>query len=199
MSLIRLTLRNTWRTPVRGGLTVTAVAITLVAFLLLRASSSGWENRVAQTPNDRVITRHEIGWAGTLPVHYLDVVRQLPACGATLGAAITMNGAVAQRRREIGVLRALGFTAPNVLVAFLAEATFLALAGALAGVTLASLLSLSQFSITNDGTGNEIAFPFEPTSSILLRSLLAGALVGMFGGFFALRAARAAPTAAMRP
>jgi putative ABC transport system permease protein len=121
------------------------------------------------------------------------------ACGAMLGAAITMNGAIAQRRREIGVLRALGFSARQVMLAFLLESAALALVGALVGVGLASLLSLSHFSATNYGTGNEIAFPFEVNATSFLRSIVAGAAVGVLGGFFpALNAARTNPAAAMR-
>jgi putative ABC transport system permease protein len=128
-----------------------------------------------------------------------DLVTVIFACGAMLGAAITMNAAIAQRRKEIGVLRALGFSAPQVLWAFLLESTGLALAGALLGVGLASLLTFGEFSATNYGTGNEITFPFEPTAAILLRSVLAGTVVGVLGGFFpALKAARTSPAAAMR-
>jgi putative ABC transport system permease protein len=128
-----------------------------------------------------------------------DLVTLIFACGATLGAAITMNEAIARRRKEIGVLRALGFSAPEVMAAFLLEAALVALAGALLGVALASLLTLARFSITNFGTGNEMAFPFEPHPSILLRALLTGALVGVLGGFFpALKAARTSPAVAMR-
>lgn len=78
MSLVRLTLRNASRAPVRAALTVVAVAITLIAFVLLRTLSAGWRERVAQTPDDRVITRHQIGWARPLPVHYADAVRGMP-------------------------------------------------------------------------------------------------------------------------
>jgi len=128
-----------------------------------------------------------------------DLVTAIFAFGAMLGAAITMNGAVADRRKEIGVLRALGFSAQQVMLAFILESLVLALAGALIGVGLASLLSLTQFSATNYGTGNEIAFPFEPSPGILARSMLAAAVVGMLGGFFpALSAARTHPAAAMR-
>jgi putative ABC transport system permease protein len=75
----------------------------------------------------------------------------------------------------------------------------LALSGALLGVGLASLLSLFHFSATNYGTGNEIAFPFEPNATILLRSVALGAFVGVLGGFFpALKAARTSPAVAMR-
>jgi putative ABC transport system permease protein len=87
MGLVRLTVKNAGRAPVRGGLTIIAVAITLLAFVLLRTLSAGWTDRVKQTPNDRIIIRHQIGMASTLPVRYLDVVRQLPGVKRALGAA----------------------------------------------------------------------------------------------------------------
>jgi putative ABC transport system permease protein len=128
-----------------------------------------------------------------------DLVSIIFASGAMLGAAITMNAAIAQRRREIGVLRALGFTSGQVLWAFLLESTLLALAGAVLGAGLACLLSFASFSATNYGTGNEITFPFQPTPLILLRSILSGAVVGVLGGFFpAVKAARTSPVRAMR-
>jgi putative ABC transport system permease protein len=128
-----------------------------------------------------------------------DLITIIFAVGAMLGAAITMNAAIAQRRREIGVLRALGFSAPEVLWAFLLESTALALAGALLGVGLASLLALADFSATNYGTGNEITFPFQPTLGIVLRSVLAGVGVGVLGGLVpAVKAARTHPAVAMR-
>ena len=37
---------------------------------------------------------------------------------AMLGAAITMNGAVAHRTREIGTVRALGFSRLSILTSF---------------------------------------------------------------------------------
>jgi putative ABC transport system permease protein len=86
-----------------------------------------------------------------------DLLTLIFACGAMLGAAITMNEAIARRRKEIGVLRALGFSAPEVMAVFLLEAAAVALAGALLGIALASLLTLARFSITNIGTGNEMA------------------------------------------
>lgn len=128
-----------------------------------------------------------------------DLVTLIFAFGAMLGAAITMNEAVARRRKEIGVLRALGFSAPDILLGFVVESALVALVGALVGVGLAQLLTLVQFSITNYGTGNEIAFPFEAQPAIALRSLVTGAVVGVIGGMFpALKAARTDPAAAMR-
>src|SRR5262249_36699522 len=47
--------------------------------------------------------------------------------GAMIGATITMNAQVAGRSREIGTLRALGFTRGNILVSFLIESLVLSL------------------------------------------------------------------------
>ena len=87
MSLFRLTIRNASRAPVRGLLTVVAVAITLVAFVLLRTLSAGWTDRIKQTPNNRVITRHRIGWSSPIPVRYTDIIRQLPGVKRATGAS----------------------------------------------------------------------------------------------------------------
>lgn len=86
MSLVRLTLRNASRAPARGALTVLAAAITLVAFVLLRTLSAGWTDRIEQTPNDRVVTRHKIGWGSTMPVHYTNIVRGMPGVKMATGA-----------------------------------------------------------------------------------------------------------------
>ncbi|MBV9948294.1 MAG: ABC transporter permease, partial [Myxococcales bacterium] len=51
------------------------------------------------------------------------------AIGAMIGAMITMYGAVANRQREIGTLRALGFSRRSILFSFLLEAVVLAVLG----------------------------------------------------------------------
>lgn len=119
--------------------------------------------------------------------------------GAMLGAAITLFGAVSQRSREIGVLRALGFRGADVLLAILVETTALSLAGGLLGIAGALLTPFIHFSTVNWATGQEIVFGFFPTWGILLLALIAGTVVGVLGGFFpALRAARITPLQAMR-
>ena len=49
--------------------------------------------------------------------------------GAVFGAMNTMYAAVAYRTREIGTLRALGFSRLRIVTAFLAESVALALVG----------------------------------------------------------------------
>jgi putative ABC transport system permease protein len=66
-------------------MTVLAVAITLVAFVLLRTLSRSWTERVEQTPNDRVVSRHKIGWVPRLPARYASEIRTVPGVVTAMG------------------------------------------------------------------------------------------------------------------
>ena len=119
--------------------------------------------------------------------------------GAMIGAAITMNGAIAHRTKEIGTLRALGFSRLAILVSFVLEAVFLALLGGAIGLALAMLLGMASFPIMNFATFSEIVIGFRATPSVLLTSLIFSAIMGLIGGLFpAIRAARVSPVEAMR-
>ena len=61
----------------------------------------------------------------------------LMAVGAVFGALNTMYSAVADRQREIGTLRALGFGPTPILISIFVEALLLAVVGALIGVVIA--------------------------------------------------------------
>jgi putative ABC transport system permease protein len=111
--------------------------------------------------------------------------------GATIGAMITMYGAVANRTIEIGTLRALGFRRRSILAAFLGEALLLALLGAAVGLTLASLLQFLTLSTLNFASFAELAFSFSLSFSIAADSVAFALVMGLVGGFLpAVRAAR---------
>jgi putative ABC transport system permease protein len=113
--------------------------------------------------------------------------------GAVLGAMITMHALVAQRSREIGILRALGFGRLQILSAALG------FGGALVGAALSQLTPLLDFRCPNFATGQEVAFRFVPSFANLSFALLAGTAVGALGGLLpAIRAARVNPVQAMR-
>ncbi|RYF82642.1 MAG: ABC transporter permease [Comamonadaceae bacterium] len=111
--------------------------------------------------------------------------------GAVVGAMITMFAAVAQRTREIGTLRALGFRRAMVLSAFLAESLLLSLVGGVAGLAGASLMQSVNISTTNFQTFAELAFQFRLTPLIAVQALLFALVMGLVGGVLpAWRAAR---------
>ena len=111
--------------------------------------------------------------------------------GAVIGAMITMYGAVANRVREIGILRALGFSRIVIFRAFTKECVLLGLAGGIVGVTVASGLSFLTVTTTNFQTFSEVAFRFRMTPSIGVAGVLFSAVMGFLGGALpAFRAAR---------
>jgi putative ABC transport system permease protein len=119
--------------------------------------------------------------------------------GAMIGATITMYGAVDGRKREIGTLRALGFTRLQVLGSFLFESALLAVLGGAVGAVAALGMGFVKISMMNQSTWSEMVFSFDPTPDIVVGSVVAGALMGIAGGFLpAARAARVSPIAAMR-
>jgi len=119
--------------------------------------------------------------------------------GAVFGAINTMYAIVAARTREIGTLRALGFSRRSILGAFLIESVILALIGGAIGCLLA--FPMNGFST---GTGqtqsfSEIAFNFRITPGIVLRGLVFAIVMGFVGGLLpAFRGARMAITSALR-
>ncbi|HEY0992790.1 MAG TPA: FtsX-like permease family protein [Kofleriaceae bacterium] len=121
------------------------------------------------------------------------------AVAAMIGAAITMNGAVANRSREIGTLRALGFSRWSILWSFLFEAIAIAVIGGALGSILVLLLSLVSFPVMNFQTFSEIVISFRATPAVFARALIFSGIMGVVGGLFpAIRASRISPIEAMR-
>lgn len=119
--------------------------------------------------------------------------------GAMIGAMITMYAAVSNRAREIGTLRALGFSRFQILTSFLLEASLLTAVGGAVGFAASLAMTLVHFSMMNFATWSEVTFSFEPTPQIMISALLMGGIMGLLGGLFpAVRAARMSPLAAMR-
>jgi putative ABC transport system permease protein len=119
--------------------------------------------------------------------------------GAMFGAMNTMYAAVAYRTREIGTLRALGFSRTRVVTAFLAESVALALVGGLVGCLLALPVHGLSTGTTNFASFSEVAFKFRITPTLLAGGIVFAALMGAAGGLLpALRAARIPIARALR-
>jgi ABC-type antimicrobial peptide transport system permease subunit len=111
--------------------------------------------------------------------------------GAILGAMVTMYSAVANRIREIGTLRAIGFSRGSILAAFLAESLLLGFFGGLVGVVCSSALQFLTISTVNWETFSELAFGFRLTPEIAGYTMAFALIMGFMGGLFpAWRAAR---------
>ncbi len=90
MGFCRLVVRNFYRSPLRASMTVMTVAIMLAAFIFPRALVNAQEERIRQSPNDRINVRPKLGWRATLPLGYADQIREL--AGVRTAAASRMIG-----------------------------------------------------------------------------------------------------------
>ena len=107
-----------------------------------------------------------------------------------IGVANTMIISVLERRREIGLRRALGAMRGHILIQFLAEALLLAgLGGALGCVIGVGVTA---------GVAAANGWPFSLPALIILAGLGVTVLIGAVAGLYpAVRAARTPPTAAL--
>jgi putative ABC transport system permease protein len=78
MELLRLLLRNSLRHKLRAALTVTGVAIAVMAFALLRTVVTAWYAGVDASAANRLITRHAVSFVFPLPLAYRDRIAQVP-------------------------------------------------------------------------------------------------------------------------
>jgi putative ABC transport system permease protein len=74
--------RNVLRNRLRTLLTVMAVAVTIVAFLLFRTVVDSWTAGADHAAKDRIGTRHKITFVMTMPLRYVEEVRQIPGIKA---------------------------------------------------------------------------------------------------------------------
>jgi len=108
-----------------------------------------------------------------------------------IGVANTMVISVLERRREIGLRRALGATRGHIRSQFLAEALLLSLLGGVAGV----VLGLGVTAAFAASKGWPVAVPPTVLAAGLGATIVIGAIAGLWP---AVRAARTPPTEALQ-
>jgi putative ABC transport system permease protein len=118
--------------------------------------------------------------------------------GAIFGAMNTMYGLVASRTREIGTLRALGFSRLSIMAAFIIESAVLALIAGVVGCLLALPVNFLS-GATGGANFSQVAFAFRISGLWLVVAIIAAVCMGVFGGMLpSFRAARTPITAALR-
>lgn len=59
----------------------------IAAFIFPRALVEAQQVQIAETPNNRVVTRPVRGWSGSLPASYVDTIREIPGVKHATGGA----------------------------------------------------------------------------------------------------------------
>jgi putative ABC transport system permease protein len=119
--------------------------------------------------------------------------------GAVFAAMNTMYRIVAVRTREIGTLRAIGFSRRAILLSFVVESMMLGVAGGALGCLLAATFHGYSTSTSNLQSFSEVAFAFRITPEIVAGSMGFALTMGVLGGLLpAARAARQPIAAAVR-
>lgn len=135
----------------------------------------------------------------TLIVVLGSIVAVLMGIGAVFGSLNTMYSAVAERTREIAVMRAIGFGSPSVVLSFMIEALLISLVGGLIGCVAVLPLNGLTTGTVNWQTLSHLAFAFRVTPDLLLAGIGFALFMGLLGGLPpALRAARRPVADALR-
>lgn len=118
--------------------------------------------------------------------------------GAVFGAMNTMFAIVSARTREIGTLRALGFSRFAIMLSFVIESTLLALVGGIVGCLIA-VPANGMSSAAGGANFAEVAFAFRITTPVIVAAMGMALAMGLAGGLLpAWRASRVPITAALR-
>ncbi len=123
----------------------------------------------------QVAAMNYIKWIGYILAVFLSL-------GASFGAANTMYAAVASRAREIGTLRALGFSRRSILASFLLESVVLCLIGGVLGCLVTVPLNGMSSGTQNMMMFSEVTFSFHFGPRVLLQGLLLATVMGILGG-----------------
>ena len=152
-----------------------------------------------QADSERAYYENQAGGIATALKILAGFVGIVMGIGAVFGAMNTMYAIVSQRTREIGTLRALGFSRFSVLVSFVMESMLLALVGGILGCLVAFLMNGFTAGTGQTQSFSELAFAFKITPGIVLVGLIFAVLMGFAGGLLpAVRASQMPITKALR-
>ena len=127
-----------------------------------------------------------------------NLIQAFVLIAVAIGIASVLIVSVVQRRKEIGILRAMGLSRKLTQRVFLLQGALLGLAGAMLGAGLGSLLVVIFRTAAKRGDGMRL-FPIDLSAELLLAAGVIAVLTGVLSAVFpAWRAAGLDPAVAIR-
>ena len=146
----------------------------------------GLESRTETAYYDSLSSKQrEIVWLTTVLIGIM-------AVGATFAVANTMYAAVDGRKREIAMLRTIGFSGWSIVISFVTESILLCMSGCLIGLFASVFVSGSRQDFFSDATYTVLAYELKMTPGTVLIALGVSTFVGVIGA--AMPARRASRT-----
>lgn len=95
--MLKLIWRNTFRHPLRTGLTVIGMAVAVLAFCILRTVVAAWYSGVELSSPLRLVTRNAVSLVFPLPLSYLPKIQAVPGINR-VGYAYWFEGIYIDKR-----------------------------------------------------------------------------------------------------
>lgn len=132
-------------------------------------------------------------------VQLTTILVSIMAVGAAFAVANTMYAAVDRRRREIAMLRTIGFSRLAIIQCFVLESVLLCLAACAAGLAASQFLNGRREDFFSDTTFTVMAYELKITPVVLAAAVAASLVVAVLGSIApALRASRVQVIEALR-
>ncbi len=152
-----------------------------------------------QAVNEEKYYADQSGGLSATLLFLVGFVSSTMAIGAVFGAMNTLYALVAARTREIGTLRAVGFSRFSILTSFVIESLILAVVGGLIGCSLAFPINGMSTASGQTASFSEVAFAFHIARADVIAGLIFAGVMGLIGGLMpAFRAARLPIASALR-
>jgi putative ABC transport system permease protein len=142
----------------------------------LKELATRLQGRFVSNGLDAATFRSLVEQIQTVSLQFLRLMQAYLALGLLVGIAglgVVMVRAVRERRRHVGVLRALGFLSGQVRLAFIMESGFVAFEGIAVGLVLALITAAQLISSGEFGRGVDFTIPWGQLAILMSVSLIA--------------------------
>jgi putative ABC transport system permease protein len=195
----RLAAENALRYPERSSRTTIGLVIGVTLVTMFSVAIGSYQDMIHQAQHDRPGLFQGVDQMLLVTVIVFSILTGFSALIAAIGMVNNLSLSVLQRTRELGLLRALGFTARQVRRMILAESAQLTLAAALVGILLGIVYGWAgaQSLLGGIQESPRLVIPTIPVTLIGVIVVAAGVLTLGASIVPSRRATRVAPVAAL--